>query len=197
MVKHPVSLRDLPATVVDLLGISAASPFPGRSLAAYWKQPPSNAGSSDLTSPAFSERAAEVVFQSPAGDDRKRDGVEMSVAAPGYHYIRNGRGVERLFDLKVDPFEQQDLMQPAPDHAQAGSVSQDAPRRSDRSAGFTRGRETPTWRVIGVGWNNLFMGNLHSRSPPVVNSCRMLKYASEKIDLDTCNRNGVDSVREV
>ena len=34
VVKQPVSLRDLPATVVDLLGISAKSPFPGRSLAA-------------------------------------------------------------------------------------------------------------------------------------------------------------------
>ncbi len=37
VVDSPVSLRDLPATVVDLLGMSAASPFPGRSLAAFWK----------------------------------------------------------------------------------------------------------------------------------------------------------------
>ena len=36
---QPVSLRDLPATVVDLLGLSAGSPFPGRSLAAYWGLP--------------------------------------------------------------------------------------------------------------------------------------------------------------
>ena len=40
VVDSPVSLRDLPATVVDLLGLSAASPFPGRSLAAYWKLAP-------------------------------------------------------------------------------------------------------------------------------------------------------------
>ncbi len=43
VVESPVSLRDLPATVVDLLGLSAASPFPGRSLAAYWKRPPGEA----------------------------------------------------------------------------------------------------------------------------------------------------------
>ncbi len=36
VVDSPVSLRDLPATVVDQLGLSAGSPFPGRSLAAYW-----------------------------------------------------------------------------------------------------------------------------------------------------------------
>ena len=40
VVDSPVSLRDLPATVVDLLGMSAGSPFPGRSLAAYWKLAP-------------------------------------------------------------------------------------------------------------------------------------------------------------
>ena len=43
VVDSPVSLRDLPATVVDLLGLSAASPFPGRSLAAYWKLAPGEA----------------------------------------------------------------------------------------------------------------------------------------------------------
>ena len=38
VVENPVSLRDLPATVVDLLGLSATSPFQGRSLAASWKR---------------------------------------------------------------------------------------------------------------------------------------------------------------
>ena len=32
-----VSLRDLPATVVDLLGLGPDSPFPGRTLAAHWR----------------------------------------------------------------------------------------------------------------------------------------------------------------
>ncbi len=41
VVASPVSLRDLPATVVDLLGLSAGSPLPGRSLAAYWRSAPS------------------------------------------------------------------------------------------------------------------------------------------------------------
>ena len=36
VVVEPVSLRDIPATVVDLLGLASARPFPGRSLARFW-----------------------------------------------------------------------------------------------------------------------------------------------------------------
>ena len=39
IVPTPVSLRDLPATVVDLLGLASESPFPGRSLARHWSSP--------------------------------------------------------------------------------------------------------------------------------------------------------------
>jgi arylsulfatase A-like enzyme len=109
VVKHPVTLRDLPATVVDLLGMSTSSPFPGRSLSGYWKLP-SGEAPADLASPAFSERASEIAFQGEAGDSRAWAGVEMSVAASGYHYIRNGQGLERLYELMGDPREQRDLV---------------------------------------------------------------------------------------
>ena len=39
-VAQPVSLRDLPTTVVDLLGFDGRSPFPGRSLARCWAAGP-------------------------------------------------------------------------------------------------------------------------------------------------------------
>ena len=35
MVAEPVSLRDIPATIVDLLGVGRDAPFPGRSLAGF------------------------------------------------------------------------------------------------------------------------------------------------------------------
>ncbi len=58
VVDAPVSLRDLPATVVEQLGLSAVSPFPGRSLAAYWHaemgQPPRQ--SRPLRSPRWPTR---------------------------------------------------------------------------------------------------------------------------------------------
>ncbi len=39
VVREPVSLRDLPATILDLAGLSEGSPFPGRSLADLWRHP--------------------------------------------------------------------------------------------------------------------------------------------------------------
>ena len=37
VVRETVSLRDLPATIVDLVGLGTGSPFPGRSLASLWR----------------------------------------------------------------------------------------------------------------------------------------------------------------
>jgi hypothetical protein len=34
----------------------------------------------------------------------------MSLLASGWHYIRDGTGTERLYDLRRDPFERVDLM---------------------------------------------------------------------------------------
>ena len=37
VVRDPVSLRELPATIVDLIGLGNGTPFPGRSLASLWR----------------------------------------------------------------------------------------------------------------------------------------------------------------
>jgi arylsulfatase A-like enzyme len=108
VVDSPVSLRDLPATVVDLLGISAASPFPGGSLAACWKRPPGEAPPG-VISPAFSEQADETAFQAQPGGSRKHPGLEMSLVARGHHYVRHGMGNELLYDLRTDPSERSNL----------------------------------------------------------------------------------------
>ena len=39
LVKEPVSLRDIAATLVDLTDVEARLPFPGVSLARFWKGP--------------------------------------------------------------------------------------------------------------------------------------------------------------
>ena len=39
VVDEPVSLRDVPATIADLVATDAESPFPGRSLARFWSGP--------------------------------------------------------------------------------------------------------------------------------------------------------------
>jgi arylsulfatase A-like enzyme len=108
VVYNPVSLRDLPATVVDLLGLSAGSPFQGRSLTAYWGLGPGQLP--ELTSPALTEQAEAAAFQPQPRQSREHPGFQMSLVASGHHYIRHGMGLEQLYDLRVDPLERVNLM---------------------------------------------------------------------------------------
>ncbi len=111
-VRKPVSLRDLPATVVDLLGLSSVSPFPGGSLAAHWRDAPGQTGAP--TSLAFSEQVDSTALESDLPRIPGRSTFQMSVIAAGHHYIRTGKGKEQLFDLTADRYERVDLMaQPA------------------------------------------------------------------------------------
>lgn len=107
-VSEPVSLRDLPATVVDLLGLAADSPFPGRSLAAHWRR--RTGAAPPETTPALSEIAHATAFQPQDRGGLKRQGVQMSLVARGRHYVRDGNGAEHLFDPIHDPYERTDLM---------------------------------------------------------------------------------------
>jgi arylsulfatase A-like enzyme len=100
---HPVSLRDLPATVVDLLGLAEGTPFPGRSLAECWRSSPDRP-EERLTSPAFSEQANEAAFEPQPDEPRGKHGFQMSLVTPdGIQYIRTGTGVEIIFNLWTDP----------------------------------------------------------------------------------------------
>jgi arylsulfatase A-like enzyme len=108
VVYDPVSLCDLPATVVEMLGLSQGSPFPGRSLTAYWGQ---RAGQpSVITSPALTEQAEAAAFQAQSRPSREHPGFQMSLVASDHHYIRHGMGLEQLYDLRVDPLERVNLM---------------------------------------------------------------------------------------
>ncbi len=108
VVSGPVSLRDLAATVVDLLGLSAGSPLPGRSLAACWASGPG--APPEATSPALSEQAEAAAFQAWQSPGREHPGFQMSLVASGHHYIRHGMGPEQLYDLRVDPDERVNLV---------------------------------------------------------------------------------------
>ena len=118
LVTNPVSLRDLPATVVDRLDLSAGSPFPGHSLALYWGLA-SGQPSPEMTTPAFSERAVKTLIEA-----RRRlvDGYpsfEMSLVARDHQYIRDSRGGEELHDLRHDPYGHFNLLDSTADHVEA------------------------------------------------------------------------------
>jgi arylsulfatase A-like enzyme len=116
VVSEPVSLRDMPATVVDLLGLSAGSPFPGHSLAALWRSAPGQAPAE--VTPAFSEMAQATAFRPEPRPGMPRRGLKMSLVALGRHYVRDGTGAEQLYDLGRDPYETVDLKS----HPESGEV---------------------------------------------------------------------------
>ena len=102
VVDEPVSLRDLPATVADLVGLSARSPFSGRSLADHWK-PRSAQDAPLIATPAFSERADGTALHAQAKNTLDAGWFQMSVVASGAHYLRDSLGDEQLYNLKLDP----------------------------------------------------------------------------------------------
>jgi arylsulfatase A-like enzyme len=108
VITAPVSLRDIPATVVDRLGVAGDSPFPGRSLAAGWHAQADSAPAPRVT-PAFSEQASRSDSGPQAGPGGLRPGFQMSLVDGGRHYIRDGLGREYLFDLAADPYEMIDV----------------------------------------------------------------------------------------
>jgi arylsulfatase A-like enzyme len=116
-VADPVSLRDLPATIVDLLGLAADSPFPGQSLAAHWRAPA--AASPPRTTAAISEADFQAIrLNACAGSGPFQWGFTMSQVASGWHYVRDGTGAEALYNLAADPTESHNLFK-SPDSSRA------------------------------------------------------------------------------
>jgi arylsulfatase A-like enzyme len=106
-----VSLRDIAATIVDILGLRAGSPFPGPSLARFWDgASPTPAGAAP-PEPVLSE---VVSLQSSIADP------SQWLAAPrwpwaaltdgDWTYIRReGKVGEELFHLREDPEERHNV----------------------------------------------------------------------------------------
>lgn len=102
VIHTPVTLADLPATVLDLLNLSADSPFPGASLSSTWTDAPAK------VSPAYSELLARI----DAGALQKnRDPVNAwrSLVADNFSLILRGDGRRMLYDLANDPGQADDL----------------------------------------------------------------------------------------
>jgi arylsulfatase A-like enzyme len=103
VVVEPVSLRDVPATVVDLLSLGRDAPFPGRSLARFWGQ--DQKADRSLPEPLLMEMGKLLLFANQ-GREPAAKGPMKSLVAGGMHYIRSGDGLEELYALRSDPEEQ-------------------------------------------------------------------------------------------
>jgi arylsulfatase A-like enzyme len=102
VVAEPVSLRDVPATVVDLLGLGRDAPFPGRSLARFWG--PHGKADQPLSEPLLME-TGKLLLLTNQGREPAAKGPMKSLVAGGMHYIRSADGLEELYALRSDPEE--------------------------------------------------------------------------------------------
>jgi arylsulfatase A-like enzyme len=108
VVEAPVTLRDLPATIVDLVGLAEGTPFPGQSLAPLWRDTtvPRSSRSDDV----LSELPSPSPSDSSHGRSPARRGPLFSLASGDFVYIRNGGdGTEELYDRRSDPKELSNL----------------------------------------------------------------------------------------
>ncbi|HEY7461989.1 MAG TPA: sulfatase-like hydrolase/transferase, partial [Gemmatimonadota bacterium] len=126
IVSEPVSLRDLPATLLDLAGLGRGG-IGGASLASLWGETVPAETSRTIMSewaagsltprgleanPGRLEHALDflrVKLGMEAAEKRELEVLMKSLVADDHHYIRNGDGTEELYHFGSDPAEVQDL----------------------------------------------------------------------------------------
>ncbi len=112
-IARPVSLRDVPATLLALTVVGAGT-LPGVSLSALW-----SGGGDRAVSPVLSSL---IIGKEPHGFAAKTwpvsRGSMRSVVADGLHFIVDGDGREELFDWARDVGQTRNLAQ-APEYAEA------------------------------------------------------------------------------
>jgi arylsulfatase A-like enzyme len=106
IVSEPISLRDLPATVIDLLKLKAKVQFPGSSLCRYWN------GTQNLGKHRADTLLSEVKFIPHVPEWYPVFKGDMkSIIQNQYHYIKIGDGKEEIYNFEDDPFEKRNLVE--------------------------------------------------------------------------------------
>ncbi|MEO8139179.1 MAG: sulfatase [Gemmatimonadota bacterium] len=100
-VPETVSLRDVPATILELAQVGSGGRIPGQSLAWAW---------TDAAAPSPALAFSEVSRGKGSARVPSAKGDMYSVVADSFHFIRNGDGVEELYQIHADPLEAEDLI---------------------------------------------------------------------------------------
>ena len=110
VVAETVSLRDLAATIVDLAGWGADSPFPGESLARLWRPSSGSPGAAGPGERALAELVPNETLVPSGPDSSRRPWPLAALTEGGWSYIRREGDVrEELYHLREDPREQHEL----------------------------------------------------------------------------------------
>jgi arylsulfatase A-like enzyme len=103
-VEDPISLRNIPATVMDLVGLNDAYTFPGNSLTSYLENLSGNTSAQeDILLNEVSHISSRPSYYPISKGDMK------SFVFDGMRYILNSDGSEELYDFNDDPEEMNDL----------------------------------------------------------------------------------------
>jgi arylsulfatase A-like enzyme len=109
VVTDPVNVRDIPATILDLVGVPEAGRFPGRSLRRYWSESP---GQTETAGPVLSEME-HLYWRAQTHRTPAALGPLWLLTEGHWSYHRQDRAGsgtrEQLFDLADDPGEINDL----------------------------------------------------------------------------------------
>lgn len=105
VINDTVSLRDIPATIVDLLGLGPESPFTTPSLARFWKSSSPKDIASDC---AISELKAPNPANPNQGRSPAQNGPLTALTRGRYTYIFSDMS-EELYDEASDPAEEKNL----------------------------------------------------------------------------------------
>jgi arylsulfatase A-like enzyme len=103
----PVSLVDLPATILDLVGARESPPFPGTSLLPELRSASATPRGA-RPSVILSQLNPPAGYQSFPGWPASR-GTLRSLLGVRWHYLVDSAGREQLFDVQGDPEEARDL----------------------------------------------------------------------------------------
>lgn len=138
-IAQPVTLRDVTATIADLVDLPAV--FPGASLASHWTSVGPRTGP---PSPILSEVHKGINLPSWLPVSR---GDMRSLIDDGLHFIRNGDGTEELYDFVNDPAERMNLMASA-----SGTREADRMRTRlqalDKATGPDPAKTQRAWRAM-------------------------------------------------
>ena len=101
-----VSIRDIPATVMDIVGMVNEEPFPGISLLRYAT---GTASETERIEPRIAHLRPNKVWPNPQLDWATRKSHVYSLVSGTLHYLVNATGDEELYDFVRDPWEKADL----------------------------------------------------------------------------------------
>jgi arylsulfatase A-like enzyme len=137
VVAETASLHNLAATIVDIAGWGADSPFPGGSLARLWRPSSGAPGTEGPAESALAELIPNETLGPGAPDPSRRPWPLAALSEDGWSFIRQeGEVHEELYHLREDPREQNDVA------ASAGSRPR-LERMRDAVSRLTLGPLTP------------------------------------------------------